>query len=62
MKRKALQLLAICGVMVFIAAGCTENSDFTVAGTVSGADGQMIYLENVGVSSVETLDSASRLG
>lgn len=57
MKRKALQLLAICGVMIFIATGCSKKNEFTVTGTVSGADGQMMYLENVGVSSVETLDS-----
>ncbi|MDR2969668.1 MAG: AhpC/TSA family protein [Tannerellaceae bacterium] len=58
MKRKALQLLAICGVMIFIATGCSKKNEFTVSGTVSGADGQMMYLENVGVSSVKTLDSA----
>nr|WP_280747084.1 TlpA disulfide reductase family protein [Parabacteroides sp. PF5-9] len=28
-----------------------------VEGTVSGADGQLIYLENVGISSITTLDS-----
>ncbi|MDF9831354.1 TlpA disulfide reductase family protein [Parabacteroides sp. PF5-6] len=57
MKQKALLLFAICGVMISIATSCSKNNDFTVTGTVSGADGQMMYLENVGVSSVETLDS-----
>ncbi len=58
MKQNALQLLTVCGlILVLIVTGCSKKSDFTVTGTVSGADGQMMYLENVGVSAVETLDS-----
>jgi peroxiredoxin len=34
-----------------------SDSNFTVNGVVSGADGQVMYFENVGISSVQTLDS-----
>ena len=37
--------------------GCKQHTDFTVKGVVSDADGQTMYLENVGVSSVEVMDS-----
>ena len=36
---------------------CQKNNNFTVEGVVSGAEGQIMYLENVGVSSVSMLDS-----
>lgn len=36
---------------------CSDSSNFTVKGVVSGADKQMLYLENVGLSSVALLDS-----
>ncbi|MDH6534391.1 AhpC/TSA family protein [Parabacteroides sp. 52] len=57
MKQKALQLLSVFGMLLLLCNACTNKSDFTVTGVVSGADGQMMYLENVGVSSVLTLDS-----
>lgn len=45
-----------------VALGCLftgcDRSDFTVKGVVSGADGQTIYFENVGVAAVAVLDSA----
>jgi hypothetical protein len=44
------------GGLLLLFAACSD-SDFTVKGVVSGADGQVMYLENVGLSSVETLDS-----
>lgn len=58
MKRKALQAVLFCGMFLTILfTSCSKKSDFTVMGTVSGADGQIMYLENVGVSAVEVLDS-----
>ena len=36
---------------------CKKNNNFTVEGVVSGAEGQIMYLENVGISSVSMLDS-----
>ena len=39
--------------------GCQRSAkDFTVSGIVAGAEGQTIYLENIGLSSVTLLDSA----
>jgi peroxiredoxin len=36
---------------------CKQSPEFVVTGIVAGADGQTIYLENVGLSSVVLLDS-----
>jgi len=57
MKLRILQTCSAFGMLLLICIGCSKKTDFTVTGTVSGADGQMMYLENVGVASVETLDS-----
>lgn len=57
MKQTILQLFVACGLLIGLATGCSHTNEFTVKGTVSGADGQVMYLENVGVSSVVTLDS-----
>jgi peroxiredoxin len=45
------------GAILILFTACGDTN-FTVTGVVSGADGQVMFLENVGVSSVETLDSA----
>jgi peroxiredoxin len=45
------------GAILILCTACGD-ANFTVTGVVSGADGQVMFLENVGVSSVETLDSA----
>ena len=57
MKQISTNLLAVLCVMLLLFKACKKNSDFTVEGVVSGADGQMMYLENVGVSTVELMDS-----
>ena len=57
MKQISTNLLAVLCVMLRLFTACKKNSDFTVEGVVSGADGQMMYLENVGVSTVELMDS-----
>ena len=57
MKQISTNLLAVLWVMLLLFTACKKNSDFTVEGVVSGADGQMMYLENVGVSTVELMDS-----
>ena len=44
-------------MFLFLFASCDQNKNFKVKGVVSGADGQVMYLENVGVSSVEVIDS-----
>ncbi|MDR2118521.1 MAG: AhpC/TSA family protein [Tannerellaceae bacterium] len=45
----------LCACLVWLAS-CTD-SKFTVEGVVSGADGQVMYFESVGISSVQILDS-----
>ena len=57
MKQISTNLLAVLCVMLLLFTACKKNSDFTVEGVVSGADGQMMYLENVGVSTGELMDS-----
>ena len=47
-------LLCFLGVMI---AGCKNTSVFKVEGVVAGAAGQMLYLENTGLSSTILLDS-----
>lgn len=57
MKQISTSLLAVLCVMSLLLTACKKNSDFTVEGVVSGADGQVMYLENVGVSTVDLMDS-----
>ena len=51
------RLLTVLGLCMFFLSACNNSSDFTVKGVVAGADGQLMYLENVGISNVVTLDS-----
>ena len=57
MKQISTNLLAVLCVMLLLFTACKKNSDFTVEGVVYGADGQKMYKENVGMSTVELLDS-----
>lgn len=57
MKQISTRLLTALGLCMFLFSACNNSADFTVKGVVSGADGQFMYLENVGVSNVVTLDS-----
>ena len=56
MKQISTRLLTVLGLCMFFLSACNNSSDFTVKGVVAGADGLM-YLENVGISNVVTLDS-----
>lgn len=56
MKQISTRLLVAFGALLLLLTACSK-SDFTVEGVVSGADGQTMYLENVGVSAVTVLDS-----
>jgi peroxiredoxin len=47
-------MFALFGLGVWTAC---SDSDFTVNGVVSGAEGQVMYFESVGISTVQTLDS-----
>ena len=60
MKKKITSsLFVVCGLWLMIA--CRQSPEFVVtgvvAGVVAGADEQIIYLENVGLVSVELIDS-----
>ena len=57
MKQRSTRLLTVLGLCMFFLSACNYSSDFTVKGVVAGADGQLMYLENVGISNVVTLDS-----
>jgi peroxiredoxin len=47
----------------FVLTGCKDRpGTFTVTGVVTGVDDQVIYLENVGLSSVELIDSVKLSG
>lgn len=50
-------LLVTCSFFLFVFTGCKQSSEFKVKGVVTGADGQLLYIENVGLSNVTTLDS-----
>ena len=56
MKQISIYLLASLLTAMLLLTSCSK-SDFTVNGVVSGADGQVMFLENVGVASVTILDS-----
>ena len=57
MKQISTRLLTVLGLCMFLFSACNNSSDFTVKGVVAGADGQLMYLENVGISNVVTLES-----
>ena len=43
---------------LWMLTACRQSPEFVVTGVVAGADGQTVYFENVGLSSVELIDSA----
>ena len=57
LKQISTRLLTVLGLCMFFLSACINSSDVTVKGVVAGADGQLMYLENVGISNVVTLDS-----
>ena len=57
MKQISTRLLTVLGLCMFFFSACNNSSDFIVKGVVAGADGQLMYLENVEISNVVTLDS-----
>ena len=58
MNKKIIRLLLlICGIGLMWA--CKRSPEFVVTGIVAGADGQTVYLENVGLSAIELMDSVN---
>ena len=62
MKRISTQLLTVVGLCMLLFSACHNATDFTVKGVISGGEGQVMYFENVGVSSTLTLDSIKLTG
>lgn len=56
MKQISTHLLVVASILLLLFSAC-NSSDYTVKGVVSGADGQTMYFENVGVSSINVIDS-----
>ena len=56
MKNITIPAFIVLGMMLVLLTGCGEST-FSVKGVVSGAGGQVMYFENVGISSITTLDS-----
>ena len=57
MKHVSIHLVAVLSLLLGSFTACDRQSEFTVKGIVSDADGQVMYLENVGVSNVTLMDS-----
>lgn len=57
MKHLSSLLFVALSAVCLIITGCSDSSNFTVKGVVSDGDKQMLYLENVGISTVTILDS-----
>lgn len=57
MRQVFIHLLAVLCLATGLFTACKQEADFTVKGIVSDADGQVMYLENVGVSAVTLMDS-----
>lgn len=52
-------LTIILCLLIGLLSGCRRSAaDFTVTGVVAGAEGQTIYLENIGLAAVTLIDSA----
>ena len=54
---RIVKLIPVCLSFLLALAACNKGDKFVVKGVVTDADGQMMYLENVGVSSVVLMDS-----
>lgn len=54
-------LIGLSCVAILLAAGCQKQEKFSIGGVISNAKGTMLYLDRMGVSRTETIDSV-RLG
>ena len=57
MRQVSIRILAVLLVLIGLCTACKKNAEFTVKGVVADAAGEVMYLENVGVSSVTRMDS-----
>ncbi|MDY3070629.1 MAG: TlpA disulfide reductase family protein [Parabacteroides sp.] len=54
---KISKILTALFSLSLLLAGCQKEQKFKVEGVISDAEDMVLYLENIGISSVETLDS-----
>ncbi len=47
----------VCGLLLTLPACRQSTAEFTVTGIVAGADGQTMYIENIGLSEIQLIDS-----
>ena len=59
--KKNCQRLFWCGLALLAFSACQNEDKFTIRGTIEGAADQVLYLENVALKGVVTIDSV-RLG
>ena len=57
MRQVSIRILAVLLVLIGLCTACKKNAEFIVKGVVADAAGEVMYLENVGVSSVTRMDS-----
>jgi thiol-disulfide isomerase/thioredoxin len=57
MKDRYLYKILVAGCICFIISSCRKPDEFTVKGVVAGAAGQILYLENTGLSTTTVVDS-----
>jgi len=57
MRHQSLLFFAVCCFLCLVITACSDTSNFTANGIISDGNGKILYIENVGISSVETLDS-----
>lgn len=57
MRQVSIRILAVLLVLIGLCTACKKNAEFIVKGVVADATGEVMYLENVGVSSVTRMDS-----
>ena len=54
---KHLYILLAFYLICVIICSCEKKESFTVKGVIAGAAGQMLYLDNTGLSTIKTIDS-----
>lgn len=51
------QILTCCFCLALLVTSCTKSNEFTIEGVVTGADGQTLVLNHVGLTAVNKIDS-----
>ncbi len=57
MKNALTKWTTVITLLLAICTGCDKEQTFTIKGIITDAEGQIMYLENVGISATELLDS-----